>query len=172
MMPLYYEASYVMRRKATSKGMLYIDLWRFKSLKKGKIYLVEVEVYEKHIYGIKFYLKSQSHKKTRYNFKTNDFEPRTIVLSCIHIMKHYFETDSKSSFAFIGSNNIGESTKCTKRFRFYRTMMNTYFGRQTFEHWADENNSAYLMLRKTEINEQRINIKEVSDFFLHIYMLI
>ena len=62
-------------------------------MKSGKNYLVDVEAYEKHIYGIKFYLKSQAHLQEKYSFQTNDFEPRRIVLSCIYIMKHYYETD-------------------------------------------------------------------------------
>ena len=130
-------------------------------MKSGKVYLVDVEIYEKHIYGIKFYLKSQAHLKNRYKFLTNDFEPRRIVLSCIYIMKHYYEIDVHSSFAFIGANSAGEDMKCTKRFRFYRI----------FEHRVDEKNSAYLMLRKTEIQKNSSLIKEIEDFFKGIYML-
>ena len=51
-----------------------------------------VEAYKKSIFtGIKFYLKSQAHLQEKYGFQTNDFEPRRIVLSCIYIMKHYYE---------------------------------------------------------------------------------
>ena len=45
-------------------------------MKSGKTYLVDVEAYEKHIYGIKFYLKSQAHLQEKYSFQTNDFEPK------------------------------------------------------------------------------------------------
>lgn len=151
--------------------MRHIDLWRFKSMKSGKTYLVDVEAYEKHIYGIKFYLKSQAHLQEKYSFQTNDFEPRRIVLSCIYIMKHYYETDIHSSFAFIGANNMGEDKACTKRFRFYRTIVNTYFGTKTFEHHTDERNSAYLMLRKTELDKNTFSIKDIENFFRDIYML-
>ena len=87
-------------------------------------------------------------------------------------MKHYYyEIDVHSSFAFIGANSAGEDMKCTKRFRFYRRMVNTYFGRKIFEHRVDEKNSAYLMLRKTEIQKNSSLIKEIEDFFKGIYML-
>ena len=91
-LPPYYGSVFIMRKAPTCKGMRHIDLWRFKSMKSGKTYLVDVEAYEKHIYGIKFYLKSQAHLQEKYSFQTNDFEPRRIVLSCIYIMKHYYET--------------------------------------------------------------------------------
>lgn len=170
-LPERYGARFVMRKPPVSEGMLHIDLWRFKSMKSGKIYLVDVEVYEKHIYGIKFYLRSQAHLKSRYSYQTNDFEPRRIVLSCIYVMKHYHDTDERSSFAFVGANSEGEGVECTKRFRFYRRMMNTYFGRKTFEHLVDEKNSAYLMLRRCEVQRNNLSVKEVEDFFKHIYML-
>ena len=98
-LPEHYDSCFIMRKHPMCNGMLHIDLWRFKSMKSGKVYLVDVEIYEKHIYGIKFYLKSQAHLKNRYKFLTNDFEPRRIVLSCIYIMKHYYEIDVHSSFA-------------------------------------------------------------------------
>lgn len=170
-LPPYYGSVFIMRKAPTCKGMRHIDLLRFKSMKSGKTYLVDVEAYEKHIYGIKFYLKSQAHLQEKYSFQTNDFEPRRIVLSCIYIMKHYYETDVHSSFAFIGANNMGEDKACTKHFRFYRTIVNTYFGTKTFEHHTDERNSAYLMLRKTELDKNTFSIKDIENFFRDIYML-
>ena len=86
-------------------------------------------------------------------------------------MKHYYETDVHSSFAFIGANNMGEDKACTKRFRFYRTIVNTYFGTKTVEHHTDERNSAYLMLRKTELDKNTFSIKDIENFFRDIYML-
>ena len=74
-LPEHYDSCFIMRKHPMCNGMLHIDLWRFKSMKSGKVYLVDVEIYEKHIYGIKFYLKSQAHLKNRYKFLTNDFEP-------------------------------------------------------------------------------------------------
>lgn len=170
-LPAYYSSTFLMCKPPICEGMLQIDLWRFKSLKSGKVYLVDVEVYEKHIYGIKFYLKSQAHKAERYSFKTGDFEPRRIVLSCLHIMLDYFYKDTKSSFAFIGANSEGEENVCTKRFCFYRRMVNTYFGTQTFEHMTDEMNSAYLLLRRTELLSGRVSSNDVEMFFRNIYIM-
>lgn len=170
-LPPFYGSVFIQSKSPTCKGMIKIDLWRFKSLKTGKIYLVDVEIYEKNIYGVKFYLKSQAHKKDKYSYQTNDFEPRRIVLSCIYIMRYYYQLDGKSSFAFIGAHNAGENTVCTKRFRFYRAMVNTYFGMQTFEHHTDEEISAYLLIRKSELDNGYINIDDIEEFFKKIYIL-
>lgn len=168
--PPYYGSEFIMCKPSTCEGMIKIDLWRFKSMKSGKIYLVDVEVYKNNVYAIKFYLKSQAHLSNRYSFQTNDFEPRRIVMSCIYIMRYYFQSDNRSSFAFIGANSIGENKSCTKRFRFYRTMVNTYFGTETFEHRTDERNSAYLLLRKTSLQSGNIKTADIEFFFRNIYI--
>lgn len=170
-LPPFYGSEFIMHKAPTCTGMEHIDLWRFKSTKSGKIYLVDVEVYSKHIYGVKFYLKSQAHKANRYQYKTNDFEPRRIVMSVMQIMRHYYEVDPFSSFAFIGENCEGEQKALCKRFRFYRSMVNTYFGQDCFEHRSDESLSAYLLLRRTSIREGIVNVKDVEKFFRQIYVL-
>lgn len=86
-------------------------------------------------------------------------------------MRHYFESDHNSSFAFIGANSIGEDKSSTKRFRFYRIMVNTYFGTETFEHRTDEDNSAYLLLRKTSLQNGTIKTADIESFFRNIYIL-
>lgn len=92
-------------------------------------------------------------------------------MSCIYIMRHYFQSDKNSSFAFIGANSVGEDKSCTKRFRFYRTMVNTYFGTETFEHRTDERNSAYLLLRKASLQSGNIKTADIESFFRNIYIL-
>ena len=44
-------------------------------------------------------------------------------------------------------------------------------GIKTFEHHTDERNSAYLMLRKTELDKNTFSIKDIENFFRDIYML-
>lgn len=42
-LPPYYGSVFIMLKAPTCKGMRHIDLWRFKSMKSGKTYLVDVE---------------------------------------------------------------------------------------------------------------------------------
>ena len=70
-----------------------VDLWTFKSTKSNKRYIVEVEGFEHEFYGIKFYWKGVQKSNDRYSLLTNDYEPRTIVRSCIEVMLDYYRRD-------------------------------------------------------------------------------
>ena len=87
--PEYYDPTFIMRSKDQS-SLRIIDLWTFKSLKTNKRYIVEVEGFENEFYGLKFYWKGVEKSKDRYSLLTNDYEPRTIVRSCIEVMLQYF----------------------------------------------------------------------------------
>ena len=89
-----------MRSRDTSTLRI-ISLWKFKSTKSNKWYIVEVEEFPFHFYGLKFYYKGVSLSKNRYSLLTNDYEPRTIVMSCINIMRKYYDS---IFFAFLRSN--------------------------------------------------------------------
>lgn len=52
-----------------------IDLWKFKSTKSNKWYIVEIERYTNHFLGLKFYWKGVALSKNRYSLLTNDYEP-------------------------------------------------------------------------------------------------
>ncbi len=169
--PNFYPAVYLMKKDEGGKGKMYTDLWRFKSSKSGKVYLVEVECYDRNVYAIKFYLKSQAHKCNKFSFLTNDFEPRRIVLTCIYIMRHYAYVDPRSSFVFVGSHGEKENEFCNKRFRFYRRMMISYFGLETFAHFYDESVSGYFLARRTELEKENISPEYVENFFRDIYIL-
>lgn len=92
----YYPASFIMRSKDPSTLRI-IDLWRFKSIKSNKRYIVEVEKFSNHFLGLKFYWKGVVNSKNRYSLLTNDYEPRTIVMSCVYIMLDYFRKDKFAS---------------------------------------------------------------------------
>lgn len=101
-----------------------IDLWGFRSTKSNKRYIVEVEKFSNHFLGLKFYWKGVVDSKDRYSLLTNDYEPRTIVMSCIYIMLDYFDKDRCSSFGFVAAPDINDTERedgvPNKRFRFYR----------------------------------------------------
>ena len=48
----------IRRKKDCGKGILYIDIYRFKSTKSNIVYLVNVERYEHNMYAYKFYQKN------------------------------------------------------------------------------------------------------------------
>lgn len=149
-----------------------IDIWGFTSTKSNKRYIVEIEHFSKHFLGIKFYWKGVSDSKNRYSLLTNDYEPRTIIMSCIHIMLDYFINDKCSSFGFVAANNINETSsqfKPNKRFRFYRRMMLSIFGEQTFTQVYDKNSSLYVLINSKMLRDNLVTIHQIEHEIGRLY---
>jgi len=87
----------------------------------------------------------------------------------MNIMNEIYLSDPKSSFSFIGSPNVKEKKSMTKRYRFYKVMVNTYFGVQTFSHHYYDDKSAYLLIRNSILSENPDIVDEVKSEFIRIY---
>lgn len=173
----YYQASFVMRSEDSS-SLRIIDIWTFKSTKSNKRYIVEVEHFSNHFLGLKFYWKGVVNSKNRYSLLTNDYEPRTIVMSCIQIMLDYYRKDDFSSFGFVAAPDLYGFEKegvPNKRFRFYRNLMLNVFGSQTFIQAYDERTSVYVLINRKKYNKGDITIasleKEISKLYEGDYSL-
>lgn len=144
-------------------------LYTFKSTKSNQWYWVWVECYDYNVYAIKFHLKSMRHCKSKYSILTNNHEPRRIVMTCINIMLEIYHADDHASFGFIGSNNPDEDIDNTKRFRFYKRIMATYFSEKYFIHQENISKSAYLMINRVELANNP-NLKEdIEKAFVQQY---
>lgn len=178
--PNSYNASKIMRSKDPSTLRM-ISLWKFKSTKSNKWYIVEVEEFPQHFYGLKFYYKGVVHSPNRYSLLTHDYEPRTIVMSCIDIMRLYYDKDSCASFGFVAANDIrlnntqNNSPIPNKRFRFYRRMMLTLFSPKIFVQYADIKNYVYILINKAMLNNGAFSVSkieaELSSFYVGEYSL-
>lgn len=149
-----------------------IDLWSFKSTKSNKRYIVEVEYFSNHFLGLKFYWKGVANSKYRYSLLTNDYEPRTVVMSCVHIMLEYFKTNNCVSFGFVAANDLDNTntrTNTNKRFRFYRRLMLSIFGSETFEQGYDVNNSLYLLINRRMLRQSNISISQIEHEISKLY---
>ncbi len=167
----YYKASFIMRSTDPSTLRI-IDIWSFKSTKSHKRYIVEVEKFSNHFLGLKFYWKGVASSKERYSLLTNDYEPRTIVMSCVHIMLEYFKKDDCASFGFVAANDLNNSSiipNVNKRFRFYRRMMLSIFGSETFSQGYDINNSIYLLINKRMLYHGDITLNQIEAAISKLY---
>lgn len=166
----FYKPKFLMRSKAHGTLRI-VDLWTFKSEKSNKRYIVEVEGFEREFYGIKFYWKGVEKSKKRYSMLTNDFEPRTIVRSCVEVMLQYYSRKTLASFGFVAARDLEEDMKGknigqkigSRRFRFYQRMMVNLFGPKTFCQTADANNEIYLMINKKQLDSGAISIKDIEN---------
>lgn len=100
---------------------------------------------------------------------TNTNEPRRIINTCVNIMLSIYEANKNASFGFIGSNGIGESVCCTKRYRVYSRLMATYFSEKIFYHKENIEKSAYMLINNNALKENQNLISEIEDFFVRQY---
>jgi len=63
-------------------------------------------------------------------------------------MLFFYDKNPYASFGFIGSNDLGESESSTKRFNFYKKLMETFFSPLKFQHLEYPKRSAYLLLNR------------------------
>lgn len=149
-----------------------IDLWTFRSEKSKKRYIVKVELFSHHFLGIKFYWKGAEQSKDKYSLLTNDFEPRRIILSCVHIMLNYYNRDNSSSFGFVAAADLNgnQTEKPNKRFRFYRAMMLNIFGKQTFIQGHDIKNSIYLLVNRAALENGTISKAQIETEISRLYV--
>ena len=144
-------------------------LYTFKSPKSHQWYWVWVEVYEHDFYAEKFHLKTHRDSANKYSLMTGLHEARPVICTCIAIMDEIAHINPRSSFGFIGSNMQNESTFMTKRFRVYSSFIATYFTEEVFEHYMMIDKSAYLLVRKTELENNPELLPMLSRKFNQMY---
>lgn len=113
----------------------------------------------------------------RYSLLTNDYEPRTIVRTCIEVMLDYYRKNPYVSFGFVAARDLEKDIKGknidlesgSRRFKFYQRMMVNLFGPETFMQAADTTNSIYLMINQKKILSGMITIKEIEDLLNKTY---
>ena len=81
-----YPFTFVHRSRNCGQGILYVDIYRFKSTKSNLVYLIRVERYEHNMYAVKFYQKNHRLSPKKYQILSNTFEARRIIYTCMNIM--------------------------------------------------------------------------------------
>jgi len=163
---VYYPFTFLMR--SISNGIP-VSIYHFKSPKTKQWYIVRVEEYPHHFFGVKFYLKADSNNPHKYNRLSGLNEPRSVINTCIAIMLDIEKQNPRASFGFIGANIEGEGLANTKRFRVYRRILTTYFSEEAFFHYQVIEQSAYAMVRRTELESNDNLINQISTYFSENY---
>lgn len=166
-----------MRSKEPS-SLRIVDLWTFRSTKTNKRYIVEVEGFENEFYGLKFYWKGVEKSKDRYSLLTNDYEPRTIVRSCIEVMLEYYRRNRLVSFGFVAAPDLDKDIEGkridkesgSRRFRFYQRMMINLFGPKTFYQVSDTTNTIYLLINRVKLSNKTVTIKDIEQKLNQTYL--
>ena len=167
---LHYKYHFVQNKyEDAGDGLKYKKLYSFKSPKSNQCYWVWVEVYDRNMYAVKFHLKADRHNKNKYHRLTQLKEARPVINTCIRIMIDIHHSNIKASFGFIGSNLENELESNTKRYKVYKRIMATYFSESLFTHYFNNDKSAYLLLRNSEIERNPLLLIEIQDFFTENY---
>lgn len=130
-----------------------------------------MEHFSNNLIAVKFYYKGVRWSKDRYSLMTNDNEPRRIVYSCLELIKRYYIKDNTISFGFIAAqdSNPQKTRKHeNRRFQFYKTVVNYYFGTKTFSH-VDDGSRVYLLLNRQQLKLGAISMQTISDEINRIY---
>lgn len=157
-------------RSREHSSLRIVDLWTFRSAKTNKRYIVEVEGFENEFYGLKFCWKGVEKSKDRYSLLTNDYEPRTIVRSCVEVMLEYYRRNRLVSFGFVAAPDLDQDiegkrvdTKSgSRRFRFYQRMMINLFGPETFCQVSDTTNTIYLLVNMIQLSNNTLTLKDIE----------
>lgn len=148
MLERYYAAKYITK---VDNGIDPVtDLWHFRSQKTGRLYYILVEHHPRGVLSVKFYARQHKGNPQRYALMTGDREPLTVINTVVHVMLGYAMRMQHSSFVFTGAAQPGETESNTKRFRVYRNIMERMFGSDNFVHFASEQYSVYMLIRRTE----------------------
>lgn len=173
----FYRPHFIMRKREAHSSRI-VDLWTFKSAKSNKRYIVEVEGFEDSFLGLKFYWKGVEKSKYRYSLLTHDYEPRTIVRSCIEIMLEYYRNNDMTSFGFVAAPDLENdiirkkiNDNCgNRRFRFYKAMMINLFGPETFYQASDTTNTIYLMINNKLLSNGILTLKDIEQKLNQLYI--
>jgi len=87
-------------------------------------------------------------------------------------MLEYFSRDNRTSFGFVAADDLNADlmqTKPNKRFRFYRRMMLSIFGSETFAQGYDIKNSIYLLINRAMLEEGTISVHQIENEISKLY---
>ena len=119
------------------------------------------------MFAVKFHLKDHRLSKNKYKIQTGLYEPRRIFGTCINILLEISRDNPSSSFGFIGSQDLTEAKKeNTKRYKVYRRIVSNLFKPETFKHYEDSINSAYLLIRNSEVERDNDLFEKIRDLII------
>ena len=93
-------------------------------------------------------------------------------MSCVYIMLDYFQRDECSSFGFVAAQDLNSTSakgRPNKCFRFYRRMMLSIFGSETFVQGYDIDNSIYLLINSKQFNQGKVSLVQIEEEITKLY---
>lgn len=150
----------------TDNVLDYVSYYRFKSEKSKLFYIIRVEAYRDHVYGVKFFLKSMLNSPKKYSHLTNTFEPRTIVYSVFNLMLEILRKDSLATFMFIGNPDENGTHYNTRRYRLYSRLVSNKISDKFFKHIRTLKYSLYILANRNILADKPFFTEELLENFV------
>ena len=150
----------------TDNVLDYVSYYRFKSEKSKLFYIIRVEAYRNHVYGVKFFLKSMLNSPKKYSHLTNTFEPRTIVYSVFNLMLEILKKDSLATFMFIGNPDENGTHNNTRRYRLYCRLVSNKISDKYFKHIRTPKYSLYILANRNILADKPFFTEELLENFV------
>jgi hypothetical protein len=143
-------------------------IYRFKT-RFNRTYIVNADEFDNDIFVVKFYMKRHRLSPNKFKILANDHDAKRVLDTCVAIGTHILDSKPKASFGFIGEPGKGESKFRTKRFLVYFLYATKHYSPFTWEHYPDENISAYFLLNS---KNESLNMSQVEALFGERYDLV
>lgn len=134
-------------------------------------YIINAEEYIKDTYVLKFYPAEYKNHGKKFQLITGSNMVNVVIGTCIQLFKTFYVQNDKASFGFLATpsilGNFQEEKANNQRFRIYKQTMHNYFGNDTFSHFIDVENSAYLMVNRS--NDIGSYVFEMQHKFIEMY---
>lgn len=150
----------------TDNVLDYVSYYRFKSEKSKLFYIIRVEAYRDHVYGVKFFLKSMLNSPKKYSHLTYTFEPRTIVYSVFNLMLEILKKDSLATFMFIGNPDENGTHNNTRRYRLYCRLVSNKISDKYFKHIRTPKYSLYILANRNILADKPFFTEELLEHFV------
>lgn len=138
-------------------------------------YVLIADYHEGDVFGIKFYAKMHKRSDYKYSIIINRGDVGNILITCLSLVGILLKDYPAASFGFIGSRSYDPKTKTlehykrTQRYTLYCDVVSKTIGPLTFEHFAYDDLSGYLLVNRK--NGQAVEFKErlLTQMFASTY---
>ena len=146
-----------------------VHKYKFLSSKTNKSYIVEFEYIYENFYGVKFYLFDYKKSKNRYKMLSNLNEASMVISTCLLIGVDFFHKFPDASFGFVGERKEDEDVRCTKRYRVYKRLVESYVSSALFVHYSLEEYSAYCLINRN-IPDTDVFMSDLKSFMRETFV--
>lgn len=167
----FYPCTFIMNDYEESDGiLLYISYYRFLSKKSKIYYIVRIEVYKDHVYGVKFFTKQMLNSVKKYSHLTNTYEPRTILYSVFKLMLDIYAKDKQASFMFIGNADENGNHENTRRYRLYCNIISNIISDKYFKHLRSSKYSLYILANRLKMSDSPFFGEQLLEQFIQRFI--